>query len=384
MRYVPQWQSGLLSFIILSAFSITCFAENSDNGKGDMKDEHEQSYKYKSQKTNNKKDKPEAKAIQNHIKNLNDPDPEIRATSAEMLGYMGAINAIPPLIDVLRPDRNEKLKVMLAVHGALVRITGKNFGYKEYDEWMGWWSRNKEEFLKKAETGVDEKAKIAATSSNTVGLELMKRGEFRSAQGQFVEAINKDPAVPDYRNNMGLSLMEQGRYLDAMEYFEETTGIDADLPQPYMNIGRCYSRMGKSIEAQSYYKKALEKDKEGKLWELSWMIGKEYMKRSEWQLAIEYLDQAHAKAEKVRFRDPRLYNDRAITHYGLDQYHSAWKSLMDVRTLGYEPNPGFVEKVRKALLDQGVDPEAEDRLAREVLRGSTEESVEKPTEKTSQ
>ena len=54
---------------------------------------------------------------------------------------------------------------------------------------------------------------------------------------------------------------------------------------------------------------------------------------------------------------------------------------MDVRTLGFEPNAGFLEKVKKALLDQGIDPEAEDRLAREVLRGTTEESAENSTDK---
>jgi tetratricopeptide (TPR) repeat protein len=195
----------------------------------------------------------------------------------------------------------------------------------------------------------------------------MKTGEFRAAFAQFLVAVDKDPKIPDYHNNAGIALMELGRYMDAMEYFNETIGINPDLPQPYMNFGRCYSRMDKSIEAQAWFRKAMDHDKKGVMWDNYWMIGKEYMKRSEYKLAYEYLDQARNKAEKRRIRDPRLYNDIAICHYGLDQYHSAWKEICNVRYLGFEPSPDFVGKVRAVLKENGVDPDEEDRLAREHM-----------------
>ncbi|MFH0938451.1 MAG: tetratricopeptide repeat protein [Planctomycetota bacterium] len=341
-------------------------------------------YKYNDEKKSKKggKDTKTVKAVAYHTKNLKDSDPEVRQSSCEMLAIIGSPIAIPSLIDVLRPERKEPLLVMLTAHGALVKITGKNFGYKAYDEWMSWWSKNKEEFLKKVDTGPDEKSKIGAKASNELGMQLMRMGEYRSAQAHFTNAVSAHPTEPDYRNNLGLSLMEQGRYLDAMEHFDELTGLNPDLPQPYMNIGRCYSRMARSIESEAWYKKAMARDKAGRLWDLCWMIGKEYMKRNEWTLAFEYLDQARLKAEKQSpiIREPHLHKDLAITHYGMDQYHSAYKELMNLRTLGFEPDKGFLEKVRKALKDQGIDPELEDKKAREVLRNNflNEDTEETP------
>src|SRR5260221_612107 len=96
------------------------------------------------------------------------------------------------------------------------------------------------------------------------------------------------------------------------------------------------------------------------------------MLRAEYSMAKEYLDTARSKAEKAGHREAMamITNDLAITHYGLDQYHSAWRDLQDVKTLGYDPNPDFYQKVRKTLMDQGTDPEAEDKAARENIRKS--------------
>ena len=371
-----------LCITLTGTFSVSIFAEDTpvfDRGeKYDL--EHGNVYKDQDPKKKKKKeDEKSAKAVQTWIKNLKDPDPDIRKTACDMLGLLAPPEATPFLIDVLKPARQEPINVSIAGHGALVKITGQNFGYKNYDAWMGWWVKNSKEFLKKAETGVNSNSKLAAEAANTVGLRAMDIGEYSQAQSQFLDAVNRDPTVPDYRNNLGNALREQGRYLDAMEYYQETIGINAALPQPYMNMGICYSRMDKSIEAQSWFKKAIEKDKNGNIWELPWMIGKEKMLRAEWSLAYEYLDQARAKAEKKGVHDPRVYNDLAITHYGLDQFHSAWKELMNVRTLGFEPNAGFVAKVRKALVDQGVDPDLEDKKARESLAAAANPGDEEET-----
>ena len=344
--------------------------------KDDDKERTKKAAKAKSEKL--------AQAVAYHVKNLKDADADVRQSSCEMLAALGSPDAIEPLIDVLRPERKEHINVMLSAHGALVKITNQNFGYKNYDMWMSWWRKNKVEFLAKAETGADETAKVAAQAANTIGLELLRRSEHRQAQAQFLNAIDKDPSVPDYRNNLGLSLLEQGRYLDAMEYFKETIGLDSSLPQPYMNIGRCYSRMDRTIEAQNWYKQAIEHDKESRLWDLPWMIGKEYMRRAEWPMAKEYIDQSVTKMNKRGLRDPRVYNDLAITHFGLDQFHSAWRDLMDIRTLGYEPNPEFLAKVKKLLLDEGIDPEAEDKAARLAAHQQANPDAETPRDPADQ
>jgi len=98
------------------------------------KDDLEKGVVYKERKDkggdSKKKDSRTVKAIAYHVKNLKDPDPEVRQSSAEMLGILMAATAVPDLIDVLRPGREDKIMVLLSANGALVRITQKNFGYK--------------------------------------------------------------------------------------------------------------------------------------------------------------------------------------------------------------------------------------------------------------
>ena len=293
-----------------------------------------------------------AKSIQYHIKNLNDKDPAIRENSAEMLGIVNAPEAVPYLIEALK-DRH--IMVQYKAHGALNKITGKNLGYKNYPEWRKWWEEEGKDFTKKSGRGPNEIAKIRAKTSNTQGLIYRGARNFQAALGMFLDAVNQDPEIPDYRNNLGLTVMDLGRYIEAMSYFEETIGLDDTLPEPYMNIGQCFARMNKQIEAQAWYKKAIEKDKAGMLWEKFWLLGKEYLKAGEYNMAWEFLDQARVKAEKNNRHDPRVYRDLALTHYALDQYHSAWKEIKNVEALGYALDEGFVLKVRKALEAVGVD-----------------------------
>jgi tetratricopeptide (TPR) repeat protein len=336
-------------------------------------------------KNREKEEKKLAKSVEFHIKQLkSSKDEDERATAAEYLGVLNAYIAIPDLIDCLRPDRQEKDVVMRAASGSLIKLTQKNFGVKGYDDWQKWWIKNKLDFMAKVKDEVSETDKITAQSENMVGLELNKRGVFREAYPHFVTAIDKNPKMIDYHNNAGVTLLNMGLYLDAMEHFKDAMGLNPAVPDPYMNIGRCYSKMGRSIEAHAWYKQASEKDPTGILWANYWMVGKEYLKSSDYKLAYEYLDQARTKAEKQRVRDPRLYNDIAICHYGLDQYHSAWKELCNVRILGYEPNPDFVKKVRKVLIDNGTDPDEEDRLAvehfRSIMKGDEEAPAVKKAE----
>lgn len=367
---------GLLALLIIARAAVCNETVTPVFDQGEKDDEkkhtvyHEEKERDPDKKTAKAMSNKLAKTVAYHVKNLKDPDQDIRQESCDMLAALGSPDSVLPLIEVLNPARNERINVMLHAHGALVKITGQNFGYKNYDQWNGWWVKNREEFIKKAQTGVDETAKIMAESSNTAGLILNRKGMFGEAQKQFLDAINRNPIVPDYHSNLGLSLFNQGRYLEAMEHFNDTISLDQNLPQPYMNIGRCYARMDRAIEAQNWFKQALEKDKDAKLWDLRWVIGKEYMLRAEYAMAKEYLDQARSKAEKAGHREATamIVNDLAITHYGLDQYHSAWRDLQDVKTMGYDPNPDFYQKVRKTLIDEGTDPEGEDKAARANLR----------------
>ncbi len=322
------------------------------------------------------KDKKEAAqrrstTIAMHIANLSDKDSEVRQTSAQILGQMGAAEAIPPLIESLK---DQQIYVQIYAHGALNKLTGRNFGYKNHAEWARWWSAAREEYEKKKEVpGVSDAKRLRAQSSNTQGLIFLDARDFHGAYRMFLDAVNNDPEVPDYRNNLGLSVMELARenpyrYIDAIVYFQEAIGLDEALPQPYMNIGQCYTRLGKHIESQAWYRKAIDRDTNGILWEHCWQLGKELLKKADYQLAMEYLEDARNKAESNRQFDARIYRDLALVYYALDMHHSAYREVLNVQRLGYDLNPDFVEKLRKALTDKGIDPDKEDELARKESR----------------
>jgi hypothetical protein len=108
----------------------------------ELMDKLEAEEKHKLEKAKQK----EIVLIAYHTKLLKSKDYEERAVSAEYLGVLNAAIAVPDLIDCLRPSRQEKDIVMRSAHGALNKITGKNFDIKAYDEWVSWWQKNKTEF----------------------------------------------------------------------------------------------------------------------------------------------------------------------------------------------------------------------------------------------
>ena len=322
-----------------------------------------------------------ADAVKYHIKNLSDKDPEVRQNSATILGQLGAVDAVPYLIEALKDDH---VLVQMYAHGSLNRITGKNFGYRNYAEWKGWWETNKDEFIRKQASGVGElREQYRAPASNTQGLLYLANGNYEEAYRMFLDAVNSDPKTPDYRNNLGLAVMELARnnpvrYIDAILYFREAIGLDESLPQPYMNIGSCFARLGKHIEAQHWFRIAIQKDVNGMLWEHCWTLGKDLLQRGDFHLALEYLEQARSKSERLRKSDPRIYRDLALAYYGLDMYHSAWREILNLRARGFEAHPDFVAKVRQALQDQGVDPDKEEQKARQESQVNYSESSTPP------
>src|SRR5688572_1248841 len=48
-----------------------------------------------------------------HLKNLRDPDPDVRKNTCDVLGLLGAVEAVPDLIEVLRPENKEKIQTQL-------------------------------------------------------------------------------------------------------------------------------------------------------------------------------------------------------------------------------------------------------------------------------
>jgi len=264
-------------------------------------------------------------AITTHLRQLSDPDPEVRQTSAQILGQMDATAAVPNLIALLN-DRN--VYVQIYAHGALNRLTGKNFGYKNHREWKEWWDAGAKGLAHRYRHTYG----YPRRTLNTVGLIALDSGDPVRAARMFLGMIYENPDVADYWNNFGLALMELGMesrvfHTIAMECFLETIEIDSSLPQPYLNIGQCFMRLGRNDRAHHWFSMSIERDKQGVLWEQCWKLGNDSLKAADFQQALEYLGAARRKAESNGRQDPRIYRDLARAYVALGDDAKALDAL---------------------------------------------------------
>jgi tetratricopeptide (TPR) repeat protein len=292
-----------------------------------------------------------AQIIQRHLTNLRDKDPETRVSAAQYLAQLDAFEAVPQLIEALK---DEHLYVAISAHGALNRITGKNFGHRGYDAWKLWLASNP------SKPTWSQRVAVPQRSANVEGLRCLGQGEFRKAAGLFLDSVRTRAVVPDYRNNLGLALMELARedawfYSYALEQFAEAIRLDPSLPQPYMNAGSCFSRMGRKADALYWHRRALELDVNGCLWEHAWTLGKEHLAAKEYDLAREFLEQALTMGELAKKQDPYVHRDLALTYYGLGRFRDAWREVGTLKALGYDMSPEFIAKLESAQPQTGLE-----------------------------
>ena len=79
------------------------------------------------------------RALAYHIKNLSDPEADVRQSSCEMLAALGMREVIPALIAVLEPQHEKVAAVRMAAHDALVKLSQQEFKADEYKLWKKWW-----------------------------------------------------------------------------------------------------------------------------------------------------------------------------------------------------------------------------------------------------
>jgi tetratricopeptide (TPR) repeat protein len=221
-----------------------------------------------------------------------------------------ATEAIPNLIELLN-DKHVYVKIY--AHGALNKLTGKNFGYKNYADWKAWWDEVEKNFERKR-GAFSILLRDYRRTSNTQGLVFLDARDFVSAARMFRDAIWFDPDVPDYWNNFGLALMALARhdrafYSVAMECFLEAIKIDPSLPQPFMNIGQCFSHLGKQEQAHRWYHLAGERDPDGLVWAYFFQLASDCSRQGDAQRALEYLDWIRSRVVKIWSREESRQRD---------------------------------------------------------------------------
>ena len=88
-----------------------------------------------------------------------------------------------------------------------------------------------------------------ATSDIILGTELLKRGEFASAEAKLREAVILSPNDPLTHYNYGLALLLREKLDDAIEQFRSTLRLQPDDPDTLYYLGRALLKKHAPAEA---------------------------------------------------------------------------------------------------------------------------------------
>jgi tetratricopeptide (TPR) repeat protein len=338
-------------------------------------------------------------SYQRAAKMVKSQDASERATGAELLQRFPqhSRETIPALIDLLK---DENFWVATYAASTLTKLTDQDFGedIRSYKRWHRWWYVEVKQKAPKVEK-VDTKKeieKLRASVANDEGEMALAGGNAVVAVNKFMEALKLDGKVARYHSNLGLAMMHpQIRdYERALKCFEDAKAADPNYTPAYLNRGGVFSEQAldrRAVAAQheaamkaaraagdigrekaereemvkrltqaeklendaiAEFEHAIAADKERRLWAAHAEIGRIWMRRGDFEKAVEHLE----KARGINGRDVGVRRDMAITYYGLDQYWRAWKEIKAIEALGGQMDPGFTKKVEDKVRSMGGDP----------------------------
>ncbi len=114
---------------------------------------------------------------------------------------------------------------------------------------------------------VPERLRSAASSSKadsgvliTQGDVFASRGDWRSAEEMYRQALAQTPNYPDVHYKRGVSLLELNQVEDAIDEFAQAIGINPGYAQAWAMEGVAMRRYGREEEAMRAFQKCLEID----------------------------------------------------------------------------------------------------------------------------
>lgn len=111
-----------------------------------------------------------------------------------------------------------------------------------------------------------EKDPNNAMVHNDMGLALLKKELYTSAENQFATALEHDDTCVECYNNLGYLKTILNQPTEAEKYLQKAIALKPDYPDPYFNLGVLYEKngdIGKAVEAyQSFLKKLPKSDTE--------------------------------------------------------------------------------------------------------------------------
>lgn len=94
---------------------------------------------------------------------------------------------------------------------------------------------------------------------NDMGLVLLKKELFASAEGHFAKALELDDACAECYNNLGYLKTALGQPTEAEKYLQKALALKPGYADPYFNLAVMYEKNGDVGKSVEYYQEYLKK-----------------------------------------------------------------------------------------------------------------------------
>jgi Flp pilus assembly protein TadD len=176
------------------------------------------------------------------------------------------------------------------------------------------------------------------------GLEsLHKKKNPRESLQHFRQAIREAPEYYEAYFMLGAAYWELKLNSDAEAAFRKALELNPSYLHPYYPLALLLSAEGRSEEAEKLLRRAMELDPDG--WQWPFELARCLAKRGDWVQAVEYAEQARAKANAP----PKVHLLLADLYSGLGQNQKAIQALESYLRL--EPEGPYAVRADKALAE---------------------------------
>ncbi|KPK98685.1 MAG: hypothetical protein AMJ95_02760 [Omnitrophica WOR_2 bacterium SM23_72] len=140
----------------------------------------------------------------------------------------------------------------------------------------------------------------------------------------------------------GMDFYEKKMYDQAIEEFAQAIEKNPDFAKAHYQRGLAYQSLGELEEAIADYTAAIS---------LGLAEAKVYYNRGIAYYYHDYLDKAiedWSRAIEIDPDQPQIYQKRAYAYLLKNQYHKSWEDVRKLKALGYEPDPKFLDELKRA------------------------------------
>lgn len=165
------------------------------------------------------------------------PSPAVKAPPPKPIAQAPAVDGSAPVLPMLpAPGGNNALQ-----------IARSQYKSGEYDE-----------SLKSFQKAIDQDPNNAIIH-NDMGLVLLKKELFASAEGHFAKALELDDACAECFNNLGYLKTALGQPVEAEKYLQKALMLKPDYTDPYFNLAVMYEKNGDVGKSVDYYQEYLKR-----------------------------------------------------------------------------------------------------------------------------